>query len=65
MVYDTGDGYSGGFSQAEKTVLPYLYTRGVDVIDVLVVSHGDRDHSGGLALFSESNTDKSTFGFWW
>ncbi len=63
MVYDTGDGYSGGFSQAEKTVLPYLYTRGVDVIDVLVVSHGDRDHSGGLAFLANQIPINRHLGF--
>lgn len=53
MVYDTGDGYPEGFSQAEKTLVPYLRSRGVTVIDVLVISHADRDHSGGLTFLAD------------
>ena len=48
LVYDTGQGHPGGFSQAEKVLLPYLGQRGLNKIDVLLISHGDQDHSGGL-----------------
>jgi competence protein ComEC len=48
LVYDTGQGRPGGFSQAEKVLLPYLGQRGLNKIDVLLISHGDQDHSGGL-----------------
>ena len=63
MLYDTGDGYPGGFSQAEKTILPYLSSRGIDALDVLVVSHGDRDHSGGLAFLEERMPIRRHLGF--
>ena len=47
LVYDTGPGYPSGFDTGEAVLLPYLKSRGVGGIDVLVVSHADRDHSGG------------------
>ena len=63
MLYDTGDGYPGGFSQAEKTIMPFLRSRGIGVVDVLVVSHADRDHSGGVAFLAERMPIKRHLGF--
>jgi competence protein ComEC len=48
LVYDTGPAFQSGRSAAELAVLPFLRHVGVRVIDTLVVSHGDQDHSGGL-----------------
>ena len=47
LVYDTGDQFSQSFSAADAVVIPYLRYKNIDVIDTLVVSHADRDHSGG------------------
>lgn len=49
LVYDTGPAYPSGRSAAELAVLPFLRNRDVRGIDLLMVSHGDQDHSGGLA----------------
>jgi competence protein ComEC len=38
----------GGKSSAGSTVLAFLRERGVDDIDVMVASHADADHIGGL-----------------
>lgn len=48
LVYDTGPAFPSGRSVADLAVLPYLRHYGVRDIDVLMVSHGDQDHSGGL-----------------
>lgn len=48
LVYDTGPRYPGGFSLAERVGAPYLRWRGRDVIDTLIISHGDNDHRGGF-----------------
>jgi competence protein ComEC len=48
LVYDTGPGFSGGFNTGSAVVLPFLREVGVDRIDTLVLSHGDRDHTGGF-----------------
>lgn len=48
LVYDTGPAFHSGRSAAELAVLPYLRRAGVTHIDMLMISHGDQDHSGGL-----------------
>lgn len=49
LVYDTGPGFSSGFNTGSSVVLPLLRELGVQRVDTLVLSHGDRDHSGGFA----------------
>ncbi len=51
LLYDIGPAYSDSFSAATATVIPYLHHRGITVIDSLVLSHGDNDHSGNWPLF--------------
>ncbi|WP_372871631.1 DNA internalization-related competence protein ComEC/Rec2 [Shewanella sp.] len=46
LVYDTGSAY-GGFSHGERTLTPFLRARGRSRIDVLIISHEDKDHAGG------------------
>ncbi len=48
VVFDTGPRYSSSFDAGESVVVPYLRQAGVRRIDRLVVSHGDRDHAGGM-----------------
>jgi len=49
LLYDTGPRFSGAADAGGRIVLPYLRWRGIDVVDLLVVSHLDSDHSGGAA----------------
>jgi competence protein ComEC len=49
LLYDTGPRFSGTADAGGRIVLPYLRWRGIDAIDLLVVSHLDSDHSGGAA----------------
>jgi competence protein ComEC len=49
LVYDSGPRYSPQVDAGSRIVVPYLRTRGIDRIDLLVVSHLDSDHSGGAA----------------
>ena len=51
LLYDTGGLTGSGLSIAEREVIPWLKSRGISEIDLLVVSHGDLDHSGGLVRF--------------
>ncbi len=48
LVFDTGPKFSESFNAGEAVVIPYLRSRGINHIDKLIVSHGDKDHAGGL-----------------
>ena len=49
LVFDAGPAFSENFDAGEAVLVPYLRAEGVPRVDMLVVSHGDRDHLGGLA----------------
>lgn len=48
LLYDTGPSFRGGGDAAGFVVLPYLGMLGVEVLDLLVVSHDHADHAGGV-----------------
>ncbi len=48
LIYDTGDRFTNTLSAADRVLLPGLRMLGVRHIDRVMISHGDRDHSGGL-----------------
>jgi competence protein ComEC len=48
VVYDTGPAFRSGRDAAQLAVLPYLYASGTRSVDMLVVSHDDLDHRGGM-----------------
>ena len=48
MLYDTGPGYASGFNTGAAVVTPFLRNSGIRKLDLLVQSHGDNDHIGGL-----------------
>lgn len=49
VLFDTGPDYQGWSDAGRRIVAPYLRGEGVSVIDLLVISHDDLDHSGGAA----------------
>lgn len=49
LVFDAGPRYSERFNTGAAVVAPFLRSQGIDYIDILVVSHGDNDHLGGVA----------------
>jgi competence protein ComEC len=49
LVYDAGPRFSETFDTGQAVVVPFLRQQGVQQLDVLVVSHGDNDHVGGVA----------------
>ncbi len=49
LVYDTGPETPSGYSAVSSVLLPTLASLGIHRIQTLVISHGDRDHAGGLA----------------
>ncbi|KTD63594.1 DNA internalization-related competence protein ComEC/Rec2 [Legionella santicrucis] len=48
LLYDTGDRFFQGNDLGKMVILPYLKTLGIKKIDIIVVSHPDKDHLGGL-----------------
>ncbi len=48
LLYDTGPLYSADSNAGLRVVVPYLRATGVRQLDTLVVSHRDKDHSGGV-----------------
>lgn len=62
VVYDTGPGFPSGFNAGEAALAPYLRHRGVDAVDVLIVSHANRDHTGGVAGLTAEIPVRRTIG---
>ncbi|MCH9692935.1 MAG: DNA internalization-related competence protein ComEC/Rec2 [Gammaproteobacteria bacterium] len=54
LLFDTGVRYRNGGSVAEQVLLPFLGSQSQERIDVLVVSHADDDHAGGVAPLLKS-----------
>lgn len=52
LVYDTGPSFRSGSSTAKLVIGPFLKSLGLSAIDLLVVSHADLDHAGGVAWLS-------------
>ena len=48
VVVDGGGFARSGFDVGERVVAPYLWSRKIRRVDVLVATHGDWDHQGGL-----------------
>ncbi len=49
LLFDTGPAFRAGSNSATLMVLPYLQSIGVQKLDLLVISHADQDHAGGVA----------------
>jgi len=49
LLYDTGPAFRGQSDAGARIVVPHLRGEGIGRLDALVVSHDDRDHSGGVA----------------
>ena len=49
LIYDVGPRYPSGFNTGDAVVAPFLRHQGIRQLDLIVVSHADRDHAGGLA----------------
>lgn len=47
LVYDTGPAYADDSDSGSRIVVPHLRAEGVRSVDALIVTHGDKDHSGG------------------
>lgn len=48
LVYDAGPAFRSGRDTGELVILPFLRSQGVRRLDLLMVSHDDLDHRGGM-----------------
>lgn len=53
LVYDAGPAYRTGFNAGSAIVVPYLRHMRIDRVDMLMISHADRDHMGGAAVIMQ------------
>lgn len=48
LLFDAGPAYEDGFDAGAATVAPYVLGLGLHGVDLLLLSHGDNDHAGGV-----------------
>ena len=49
LVFDSGPRFSTRFDTGRVVIAPYLRDSGIEILDTLIISHGDADHIGGAA----------------
>lgn len=49
LLFDTGAKYPSGFNMGDAVINPYLRTQQIKSLDLIIISHGDNDHIGGLS----------------
>jgi len=54
LLYDAGPAFNALADSGSRVILPYLRGEGIERLDALVVSHDDRDHSGGAGSVLEA-----------
>lgn len=59
LIYDTGPRLSPTLDTGKLVLLPFLQTIGVGKVNLMVISHGDNDHSGGaMVILKKIHVDK-------
>ena len=59
LVFDTGPRFSQSFDTGAAVVVPFLRQKQIKKLDMLIVSHEDNDHRGGLnSIQQEVKIDK-------
>ncbi len=59
LVFDTGPKFSKTFDTGAAVLAPFIRQKNINIIDMLILSHKDNDHRGGLkSLQREIDIDK-------
>ena len=62
ILIDTGGLYNSNYSLSKNNIIPYLNSKGISKIDLLVLSHGDYDHMGeAINLVENFKVEKVIF----
>jgi competence protein ComEC len=48
LLFDAGARYPSGFNLGDAVITPYLRSKRIDFLDLIIISHTDNDHIGGL-----------------
>ncbi|KAF3977290.1 MAG: DNA internalization-related competence protein ComEC/Rec2 [Methylococcales symbiont of Iophon sp. n. MRB-2018] len=48
LLFDTGAKFSEQYDMGDAVVVPFLKHKALKTIDMLIISHGDNDHIGGM-----------------
>ena len=63
ILIDGGGSNTGSFDVGENTLLPYILDKGYNKIDLMIISHFDSDHVGGLlTILEEIKVEKVLIG---
>lgn len=62
LLYDAGPRSRRGYDAGERIVLPALHALGVRKLDLLMLSHGDADHAGGLQAVTRGMPTRAVSG---
>jgi len=54
LLFDTGAAFGDGMSAAQIALLPYFSAQDIRALDLLVVSHADNDHAGGVPSVADA-----------
>jgi competence protein ComEC len=54
LIFDTGARYASGFNMGDAVIIPYLNAKQINTLDLIIISHGDNDHIGGLKSLLEN-----------
>lgn len=54
IMIDTGGTFMSNYLVVENKTIPYLHSRGINKIDLLILTHGDYDHMGEAKTLLDS-----------
>jgi competence protein ComEC len=61
LLYDAGARYPSEFDLGEAAVLPSMHALGIHRLDVLIASHADNDHAGGIPSVATAFPDAERY----